>query len=574
MERRPLKTPFNKIVEARPHTAVYMMHKYFARRPWNVFSELVSHYSSPDEIVLDPFCGGGVTVIESLKLERRTVGVDVNPLATYVTEMQSRPIDLDVFRQAFLKVSGRVEQEIESLYSTRCGNCGAAAIADWIEWDEPARRIVRLKYNCRSCEVTLEKSPDQEDMRRTREIEENFVVAVKHRCLWFPRTGIPRGDKTNSLLNHGINSFQELFTRRNLLALSILLKEIEEIRHDEAREFLKFAFSSSLKWASRQSHLRGNIVEGWAMHAYWIYPKSLEINVWNTFERRVNAVNRGKEYSNENIGSFYKRARNFNDLNKGDASCLILNMSAAQLPIPNERIDAIITDPPYGGNVNYGELSDFWYVWLNDGRIIEKRDEIVVNKTQRKALQDYEKLLYDIFMECHRVLKRDRYLISTFNSRDIRVVASFITAASQAGFKLIPKGLLYQKPIRPYTTTFHAIQIGAFVGDFIFTFQKEPRHRRRKSSTAQQSITRLNGELAAMMDKASKGRITEPELREAAYRILIPFLTKHAQADTRACKKAVDFFETTMRKHEVEFKELRMAITERRRRTFSSLQQH
>ncbi len=51
-----------------------------------------------------------MTIIESLKLKRKTVGVDVNPLATYVTEMQSRPIDLDVLRLAFLKVSGRVER--------------------------------------------------------------------------------------------------------------------------------------------------------------------------------------------------------------------------------------------------------------------------------------------------------------------------------------------------------------------------------------------------------------------------------------------------------------------------------
>jgi tRNA G10 N-methylase Trm11 len=30
------------------------------------------------------------------------------------------------------------------------------------------------------------------------------------------------------------------------------------------------------------------------------------------------------------------------------------------LPIPEETIDAVITDPPFGGNVNYGELADYW----------------------------------------------------------------------------------------------------------------------------------------------------------------------------------------------------------------------
>jgi len=562
-----LRAPFSKTLEARPHTAVYMMHKYFARRPWNVFSELISHYSSPHDIILDPFCGGGVTVVESLKLTRRAVGVDVNPLATYVTEMQTKPIDIDSFREGFLQVSRRVKQEIRSLYSTRCANCDAAAVADWIEWDEQTKRILRLKYDCPTCGVTREKPPDREDELLAERTERTFTQTVKNRRLWFPRTQIPHGDKTNSLLNQRINAFNELFTRRNLLALSILLSEIERIRDKQSGAFLKFAFSSSLKWASRQSHLRGKIVEGWAMHAYWIYPKSLEINVWNTFERRTQAVLRGKKYSNEHIGEFHGAARNFTDLLKGNASCLILNRSATRLPFPDRSIDAVITDPPYGANVNYGELSDFWFIWMSGGKTIQKRDEVIINRSQGKALEDYQKLLYIILKECYRVLKPHRYLVSTFNSKDMRVVASFITAASRAGFTLHPNGVVYQKPIRPYGTTFHALQIGAFVGDFIFTFMKDPRSTSAPRTT-EYELGKLEKDLTRLIANAEKNEITEPRLRENAYRILIPFLAKHAHIDMGVCKQLVDSFETKMSEHELHFKELRRSITEERRRIF------
>ena len=44
--------------------------------------------------MLDPFCGGGVTVVEALKLRRKAVGVDVNPIAAYVTSMECTPADL------------------------------------------------------------------------------------------------------------------------------------------------------------------------------------------------------------------------------------------------------------------------------------------------------------------------------------------------------------------------------------------------------------------------------------------------------------------------------------------------
>ena len=303
------------------------------------------------------------------------------------------------------------------------------------------------------------------------------------------------------------------------------------------------------------------------MHAYWIYPRSLEINVWNTFERRIAAVLRGKRYSNENLGFVCRRARDFSDIMNHKASYLLLNRSATQLPLPNGSIDAIVTDPPYGGNVNYAELSDFWFIWKSSGRTIEKQSEAIINRTQKKALPEYERLLFMVFKECYRVLKWDRYLVSTFNSRDIRVVASFITAASRAGFRLLPNGFLYQKPISAYVTTFHALQVGAFVGDFIFTFQKELKPG-SKDSIAENDLTRLRKELTAMIGEASKGRIAEPELRENAYRILIPFLARHAQTDVCVCKDAVDFFEARMKDREPHFKEIRKKITDTRRLTY------
>jgi hypothetical protein len=558
---------FNKLVEAKPHTPIYTMHKYFARRPWNVFSELVSHYSLPYEIVLDPFCGGGVTVVESLKMKRKAIGVDLNPLATYVTLMEAKPIDLDIFKREFRELSKRAKSRITRLYSTKCGNCGGKATADWIEWDEQQNRIIRLKYVCAQCGMSREKYPGKTDVELANGVCQTFDRKIKRENLWFPKNRIPIGDKTNSLLNKGTVFFHELFTRRNLLGLAILLAEIEQVQDSEAKDFLRFVFSSSLKWASRQSHLRGQIVEGWAMHAYWIYPKSLEINVWNTFERRTAAFVRGKEYSNEYIGTYCKLATDFRELTDNDASCLILNQSATRLSIPDSSVHAVITDPPYGGNVNYGELSDFWFIWMSKGRTVQKKDEVIINRSQRKALQDYERLLYGVFKECYRVLKPHRNLVSTFNSKDLRVVTSFVTAASRAGFMLHPEGLLYQKPIRSYTTTFHAMQIGAFVGDFIFTFVKEqipplgPIH-------AEPELINIRKELNTLIAETERGGMTEPQLRERAYRILVPFLARYARSDMTSCKDATDFFELKMDELDLYFRDLRTRITEKRRRTF------
>jgi 16S rRNA G966 N2-methylase RsmD len=563
---------FKEVLVAESHTPAYMMHKYFARRPWNVFRELISYYSNPGATILDPFCGGGVTVVESLKLRRKAVGVDANPIATYVTDMEGRFVDLQRVRDTFDGVSSRTGQRISALYATKCPACDEEAIADWIEWSENTGEITQLKFDCSTCGTSNTKKASRADMGQANKVEKSFARAVKRKSLWYPQTPIPRGDKTDSLRNQGVYSFSELFTRRNLLALSLLLKEIEDVKDDDSRALLRFTFSSSLKWASRMSHLRGKVVEGWAMHAYWIYPKSLEINVWNTFERRMRAVLRGKEYTNGQIGAYARPARIFDDLVHGNSSYFVLNQSSSRLPLPDESVDAVITDPPYGGNVNYAELSDYWQVWLNRGKVIDKEQEVIINRTQGKNLDKYEILLCEVFKECCRVLKPERYLVSTFNSKNIRVVASFITAASRAGFRLHPEGIVYQQPIRSYTTTFHAMQVGAFVGDFIFTFIKDTEPQ-IEPIRGDHDLRDLKHSLEVLMSNATRNRTTETELREKAYRMLIPFISKHAGSNTQASREATDFLESRMREHDSYFRRLRVTITEGRRRKFSHKKQ-
>jgi adenine-specific DNA methylase len=552
-------------VEAKVHTPVYTMHKYFARRPWNVFHQLISHYSIPGEIVLDPFAGGGVTVVESLKLRRKVIGVDVNPLATYIASMEVRPVDLSSFEESFARLKFKVRDEIRHLYATRCEKCNELATADWIEWNENKEQPLQLKYDCDRCQQTRRKAASKADGELAEKIDRDFSKLIKQRKLWYPETCVPPGDKSNSLINQGIRYFHELFTKRNLLALAILSNAISLVQGNEEREFLRFAFSSSLKWTSRLSHLRGKIVEGWAMHAYWIYPRSLELNVWNTFDRRTRAIMRGKHYSHEQIGDYCKFAHEITDIVSGSATCLILNKSSAQLPFPADCVDIIITDPPYGGNVNYGELSDFWWVWLNQGTLSEKHEEAIINRTQGKSLHEYEKILADVFSECHRVLKPDRYLVSTFNSKDIRVVASFVKAMSVAGFSLHPEGLLYQKPIRPYVTTFHAMQIGAFIGDFIFTFVKSA----TPISQLKAGLSDVKDRLDMLMIEESNGdESAETNLRIRAYRTLIPFLAGNAKSHSIDCQQAVNYFETKIRERNDYFCKLRKHIIAHRKRKF------
>ena len=152
-------------VVAKPHTAVYKMHRYFARRPYTVFNELIRHYSNPGSIILDPMCGGGVTVIEGLRLKRKVIGVDLNPMAIFITRCEAMDVDLGKLEEAFEEIKEKVKKEINSFYLTKCPKCGEEVPADWFKWSNAvecpnckkrvvlakARKIKPGTYQCPYC---------------------------------------------------------------------------------------------------------------------------------------------------------------------------------------------------------------------------------------------------------------------------------------------------------------------------------------------------------------------------------------------------------------------------------------
>ncbi|MDQ1327536.1 MAG: hypothetical protein QG641_819, partial [Candidatus Poribacteria bacterium] len=264
------KNPFLKTIEAKQHSPVYKMHRYFARRPHNVFSELIKHYTEEGDIILDPFCGGGVTVVEGLLLSRKVIGVDINTLATFVTEMEILPLDIDEFKKECKLLEQRVQNIMSYLYRTDCPEClnspsfhslASKTFLDWVEWENG--QIIKCRYKC-SEGHSGEKKPDNNDITLAQEIENHFEEIVIEENLWFPKQTIPDGDKTGSILGKGYSYFWQLFTKRNLIALATINREINKIENEIIRKFLLFALSGTLKWASKQSHLRGDVVEGWA----------------------------------------------------------------------------------------------------------------------------------------------------------------------------------------------------------------------------------------------------------------------------------------------------------------------
>ena len=105
-------------------TSLYKMHKFWGRKPPNVVAKYIENYTQKNGIVLDAFVGSGTTAIEAIRLQRRVIGIDINPLAVFITKTSLNPVRLVSLESAFRSIMDDVIPVISPCYETSCTNCG------------------------------------------------------------------------------------------------------------------------------------------------------------------------------------------------------------------------------------------------------------------------------------------------------------------------------------------------------------------------------------------------------------------------------------------------------------------
>lgn len=463
IKKTKLLTQINYATVAKAHTPMYLIHKYWARKPHNVVAEYIQHYTKEGDIVLDPFCGSGPTPIEAIKLGRKSIGVDLDPIATFITRMTAIPVDISKIKPTFEEIKKNCKEQIEELYRTKCRKCSGNGSTICTHWENSIP--LKIYYYCYTCKKKLDKKPDDEDFKLIKKAERMDIP------YWYPKNRLYY-DGEGFLKKEKNESIPDLFTRRNLICLTILFENINKIKDDKLKDVFRFAFTSMAHLASKLTPVRPTrpMSSFWAMHSYWVPPIFMESNVWNLFDSAVygpQGIIEGKIDSDSQI-KYYKEAKKFSELNDG-ANIFIKTHSALELTeiIPPNSVDYVFTDPPYGGAVQYFELSTLWASWLKIE--LNYKEEITVNKQQNKDFEYYHKMLRASFKEIYQVLKPGRYMTVTFHSTDIKVWNSIIKAVVMVGFEL--EKIIYQPPARPSAKGLLQ-PYGSAVGDYYIRFRK------------------------------------------------------------------------------------------------------
>jgi len=481
------------------------MHKYWARKPYNVVAKYIEYYTNPGDTVLDPFVGSGVAVIEAARLGRRAIGNDLNPIACFITEMSVTPIDIIKLKNAFRYIERDVKEKINSYYYCKCNNhnCRKDSIISSLVWkreSDGSENIILFKTECPYCATKEQRRPTKDELQKYKKIEKQKVPFF-----------YPKNVPLHKSAKRSVNFIHELFTKRALICLSILLEAIKKIKDKSCRENLIFCFSSNLAQMSKLNSIdmrkgREYSSRGWVIPNYWIPKGFLETNVWNGFASRFDKVMRGKLSSE--------------DVQKHSNGVVITNKDATKLRnIKDKSIDYIFTDPPYGDSVPYFGLSLMWLAWLQQSKKLNFDREVIISERgdYDEELEKYKNLLNESFREMYRVLKNRGTVTVTFHNRNIRVWNALVSAAFDAGF--VYENDNYVLPAVKSSKS-QLAQSGSMTGDIYINFRK-PVSKNRRKIKKEEDVNPIVIREAKRVILSRNGQATTDQLARGIYTQLI-----------------------------------------------------
>ncbi len=376
----------------------YKVHSFNGRKYWKMVQDCILNNTKENDVIFDPFIGSGTTAIESLILKRKVIGIDINPLSLFLINSTLDNINISDINKEFENIQ-QIKSDIFELYKSKtiCSKCGINYIIYSYVFNK------QTSYYCECCKkiIKLNKNPD-------------FLIKTPIIKKWVPK------DKMDFNLDTNVKYVVNLFSSRNLVALSIILDKINKIKNIKLNQFFKFCFSANLSKSTKLNTLKNN--GGWGKkytNSFVVSVDYIDFNVWFGFVNKViSGINLKKE--------IYKFKLN-------NKNCILHLSNSEKINLDDDSIDFILTDPPYYTDISYKAASKINLSWLNLSECNGNSLEEFKNKS------DFSKHLSDVIRECFRVLKKGKKLVYILANVDVEYVNKIILLTKKVGFLFIDK---------------------------------------------------------------------------------------------------------------------------------------
>lgn len=552
---------------------IMAVHKWFARRPGTLFRALIlsefrkgplreayyQGHSLKGVSVLDPFMGGGTTLVEANRVGCSITGLDINPMAWWIVRQEIGELDVERYEASAQALRGALGADLGEFYRTRCLDCGSdEAHVKYFLWVKtmpcgkcdrsvdlfpnylisedvrhptnvfvcracgelydsdsrkdpaacphcntefsveftarrnrckcghcgeanrypvpsagtPSHRMFAIEYHCEHCRENHRgrffKRPSAADLKRYAEAATQ-LAALKPSFI--PQEEIPPGDETDRLHRWGYRFYREMFNARQLLGLELSCRRIRRENDPSVAEALATNLSDLVRYQNmlcRYDTMALKSLDVFSVHGFPVGLIQCESNLLGIAGKRA-AVGSGgwlnilgkfvkaKAYCGKPFEMRHQGSRKIevpipgewigerrNGSGPLETKAVALDCAdAADVDFNGQKFNAILTDPPYFGNVQYAELMDFCYVWLRQltkaahpefaSPTTRHANELTGNVTMGRTLEHFTEGMSRAFCRMAKVLQPGAPLAFTYHHNQLDAYYPVAVAMLDAG---------------------------------------------------------------------------------------------------------------------------------------------
>jgi len=461
------------------NSKLYKAHSYHTKVPHEAIKTYIEHYTKENDMIFDGFCGSGMTGIGAQISNRNVIISDLAPSATFLSKnYNSLNLDFNRELKSFYEIIGKVKEQYNWLYEIKIDNLIANinysilsqvlicpfCKSELVFWDvavEKSSEKVLDNFHCSNCNAELKKNICElkrvsfYDSAIKKEIEQVYYTTVindisipKKRLKikssdfdkdleekinkfeiphWFPTDRMPNGDESRRNDKYGFTHIHHFYTKRSLIILSAIYSYLKS-------DFQKFFFTSiiSMRCTRRMPYRPGGKSAG-TVNNLNIPSIIQEYNVSDTIIRKA-----------KKITSAFNESSLLHDSKINSKKIISTNSTTSISSLIGENtVDYIFTDPPFGSNIMYSELSFFGEAWLKI--FTNNNSEAIISKTQNKSDFEYFQLMYESFIQYYKILKPNRWITVEFHNSKSSIWNIIQDAISKAGFVVSNVSVLNKK---------------------------------------------------------------------------------------------------------------------------------
>ncbi len=506
------REPFAADVSEGKTDSLYLAHSYHTKVPHKAIMRYILHYTEPGDVVLDGFCGTGMTgvaaqlcgnlaeiaalgyrigddgviyhgtqdstgkaVLEPISRlgQRHAVLNDLSPAATFIAANYNTPFDFRSFQLIAQSILDELKAEVGWMYATlhkdkktqgrinytvwsdvfSCGECSKEIVFFQEALDEDTGSI-RETFPCPHCGVDsnkdalnllyettfdialgrsvslpkrvpvlinytvngkkYEKKPDSTDISLLKKIA-TLPMPEEIPTLELPDMQMRRVGRMQPA---HITHIHHFFLPRATHTLAALWRRAASCNDPRVRNFL-FFFVEQAIWGmsvlARYVPTHYSQVNQYLSGVFYVASQIVDPSPWYILDGKLKRLEKA-----------------FQGICSAPNAISITTQDTAKWDMPDNSIDYIFTDPPFGENIYYSDLNILLESWHRV--VTASATEAIVDRVKGKTLLDYQQLMTDCFVNYYRMLKPGRWMTVEFHNSRNSVWNSIQEALQHAGF--------------------------------------------------------------------------------------------------------------------------------------------